>query len=493
MKRYCIFILWLVFNISCSSMIEDNGRAGFEETVETATEENQEDEITKKTYSISGCIGNINQIEDITVLVNGENSLLELNNGCFVLTVSGSGSYRISIGPEEVVTVPEFIDVSVVNEDIDGLSFFVENSTGSFVHETAHDTVVHSVYYDYHQSSTVVAGSVKTPQDGKQIYASSYRNGIPLWQLQTGGIDSDEAVKIIPSENEGYALLCNSVTEDPVTSVKSSNMRLILLDPDGKIISNTVFGGLSAEKAYDMIDTDDGYLVVGSTISFAEGVNSDGIAVKFDNEGNYLWKQVYTHAGESGVTAINRDGSSTIIASYVVDSVTAKTCIMISYIDDSAQILANEVLSSSGNARPSAVRIDNDYIYITGNAFNRPSRGDDGVVIKAAQNLSEMQRIYIGNQYDDRLNDMIVMSDDTIAVAGFITKSGGYRDRDSYLLLLNEDLEMVQENIFDNNNVNDELNSLCRLPSDGYLLGGYIFGSVSDDIYLLYTDSTGRI
>ncbi|SHG73792.1 serine hydrolase domain-containing protein [Winogradskyella jejuensis] len=52
------------------------------------------------------------------------------------------------------------------------------------------------------------------------------------------------------------------------------------------------FGGKAWDKANSIIDTEDGYLIVGSTSSFGKG-NYDMYVIKTDKKGNKLWQNTY--------------------------------------------------------------------------------------------------------------------------------------------------------------------------------------------------------
>lgn len=62
--------------------------------------------------------------------------------------------------------------------------------------------------------------------------------------------------------------------------------------PNGNEIWFKQFGGNSYDKASSILDTEDGYLIIGSTSSYGNG-NYDMLVIKTDKKGNKLWQNTY--------------------------------------------------------------------------------------------------------------------------------------------------------------------------------------------------------
>lgn len=82
-----------------------------------------------------------------------------------------------------------------------------------------------------------------------------------------------------------------------VTTIGSHNQggSTILLTknlPNGNEIWSRRFGGNSYDKASSIIETNDGYLIIGSTSSYGVG-NYDMFVIKTDKKGNKLWQNTY--------------------------------------------------------------------------------------------------------------------------------------------------------------------------------------------------------
>ena len=91
----------------------------------------------------------------------------------------------------------------------------------------------------------------------------------------------------IPTENGSI-----QVTTIGARDNSSSQILLTKNYPNGNEIWSQQFGGNSYDKANSIIDTDDGYLIIGSTSSYGKG-NYDMFVIKTDKKGKKLWQNTY--------------------------------------------------------------------------------------------------------------------------------------------------------------------------------------------------------
>jgi hypothetical protein len=91
----------------------------------------------------------------------------------------------------------------------------------------------------------------------------------------------------IPTEN-------GSIQVTTIGSINGDRSDILLTKnyPNGNEIWFKKFGGKSYDKASSILDTGDGYLIVGSTSSYGKG-NYDMLVIKTDKEGKQLWQKTY--------------------------------------------------------------------------------------------------------------------------------------------------------------------------------------------------------
>lgn len=108
----------------------------------------------------------------------------------------------------------------------------------------------------------------------------------------------------IPTEN-------GSIQVTTIGSKKGNTTDILLTknDKKGNEIWSKRLGGNSWDKASSIIDTKDGYLIIGSTSSYGKG-NYDMFVIKTDKKGNKQWQKTYggfyNEYGKSAV--ITKDG-----------------------------------------------------------------------------------------------------------------------------------------------------------------------------------------
>ena len=107
------------------------------------------------------------------------------------------------------------------------------------------------------------------------------------WEHYLGGKDEDYANKIIYT-GDGYLVVGRTESYGH----GDFDMYSIKLDKNGKWQWYNAYGGDDDDTANDVIELDDGYLLVGTTDSF--GLNrSDIFVVKTDKKGKRLWQRSY--------------------------------------------------------------------------------------------------------------------------------------------------------------------------------------------------------
>ena len=109
-----------------------------------------------------------------------------------------------------------------------------------------------------------------------------------VWRGYYGGEDEDYANAVI-NTGDGYLMVgtSESYSEDEFDGY------VVKIDKNGKKLWHNIFGGEDDDIAYDVVPTKDGgYLIVGSTDSFDMN-HKDIYVVKIDKTGKILWQKLY--------------------------------------------------------------------------------------------------------------------------------------------------------------------------------------------------------
>lgn len=161
----------------------------------------------------------------------------------------------------------------------------------------------------------VIRSFIKTADNGFALfgYTSSYgaggwdswfvktdSNGNMEWQ-QTYGDSKDDAAwsGIQTADDGGYVLIGYTQSY----GMGSRDFWMIKTDTSGTPLFNSTFGDIAYDEAWAGIETDDGFVLAGSTWSFGTGTG-DAWLVKTDTIGNMKWQQIFGSAMDDEVRSL---------------------------------------------------------------------------------------------------------------------------------------------------------------------------------------------
>ncbi len=102
-----------------------------------------------------------------------------------------------------------------------------------------------------------------------------------------GGVDQDFANKIVPS-SDGNLMIVGAYG-----TAGDENVWIIKIDPDGNIIWDKKFGTLSNfEEGLNVCPVKDGYIILAKTIIKGHN-NSDALIIKIDKTGKLVWDRTF--------------------------------------------------------------------------------------------------------------------------------------------------------------------------------------------------------
>jgi len=110
------------------------------------------------------------------------------------------------------------------------------------------------------------------------------------WQTTFGGTLYDLGYSVKQTSDGGYIIAGTTGSY----GAGWVDMWLIKTDASGNEEWNTPLGGGSQEFGSDVVETTDGYVAVGRTLSFSSGPMGDDLwLVKVDLDGNFVWGRTY--------------------------------------------------------------------------------------------------------------------------------------------------------------------------------------------------------
>ncbi len=153
-------------------------------------------------------------------------------------------------------------------------------------------------------------------------------NGTIQWQTTTGFLGVDQAFSLTQTTDGG--IFVGGILD--VTSSNGEGNSLaktqhaggdywaIKLNSNGDIEWRNYFGGTNTDTCYDVVETTDGYILVGSSDSTDVDINNnkgsyDFWIIKIDNAGNLLWEKNFggTEIDEARAITKTNDGNFIIV------------------------------------------------------------------------------------------------------------------------------------------------------------------------------------
>lgn len=133
--------------------------------------------------------------------------------------------------------------------------------------------------------------------DADVLLVRTDENGNHLWNQTLGGEESDYPSALLQCEDGGFAITGSTYNY----GAGNSDAWLLRTDSTGTPLWNYTYGGSEQDSALDFVKTDSGFLLAGSTDSYATSpTHPDAYLICTDNDGNLLWNRTYGDWQEEG-------------------------------------------------------------------------------------------------------------------------------------------------------------------------------------------------
>ena len=175
------------------------------------------------------------------------------------------------------------------------------------------------------------------------IIAKFDKNGDLLWNTNFGGSEYDDFLSLV-EVSDGYVVVGNSREEsfesgdwEGVPGKGGNDAIIVKFDFSGNVLWKKSFGGSGNDSFESVTQSSGGYVAVGYSRkdSFGNGdwdsVSSDvevhAIMVKYDPNGNMVWKKVFGEDFEASLTSVIADGDGFVAAGNIASFVAAEATI----------------------------------------------------------------------------------------------------------------------------------------------------------------------
>ncbi len=285
---------------------------------------------------------------------------------------------------------------------------------------------------------------VQTSDGGYAIggYTNSTGNGIySFWLVKTdskgntqwsqtyGGSGDNLAYSMIQTSDGGYALAGSTTTP----GVGGRQMMLVKTDSNGNMIWSQTYGGAGDSEAYSIIQTSDGdYALAGYTDSSGAG-GKDIYLVKVDATGTLEWSQTYGGAGDDyGYSLVQSNSGGYLLAGSTFSFADGYDNFWLGNIGSNGTLVWSQTYDGGADSIAASLIKTSDEGYALAGSLESSS-GEAFWLVKTDSNGNAQWNQTFSGSGDNYATSLIQTSDGGYAVGGYTDSigAGGY---DFYLI-----------------------------------------------------------
>jgi hypothetical protein len=324
----------------------------------------------------------------------------------------------------------------------------------------------------------------------KDIYVvKTDSQGNEIWSQRYGGLN-DESGNLILETNNGYVIAGSTKSQ----GAGDFDFYLLKTDIQGNELWNKTYGGLGTDYCYNITHTlDGGFMLIGASNSFGNG-NNNIYAIKVDSSGNELWSQLYGgNNNEVGVSVIETNEGDYVIAGSSDSLLNGRQMYLLKIDSQGSKIWSHKYGGVNLEEGYSVLlTLDNGFV-ICGSTRSFGSGSSDVYLVKTDSlgNL-EWENYYGGTGSESGIS-ITQTQNDSYIIAGS-TNSYGAGALDVYLIMTDNMGNEQWSQTYGGSQIDVAL-SIGQTTDNGFIIAGYSdsFGSVSYNAYLIKTDSQGNV
>jgi hypothetical protein len=316
-----------------------------------------------------------------------------------------------------------------------------------------------------------------------------------LWfQKLYGGGGTEEGHDIQKTADSGY-IIAGRTNTPPIAG--SFDAWLLKVDRFGDTLWTGKYGGDQLDGANSVQQTEDGgYILCGTTASYAGTANNALFLVKTDSTGSQLWQKSYSsgtgYNNSCNCVRQTEDGGYILTGSYNEPD-TAGTDIWVLKTNASGDTTWTRRFGESGKYESGThiiITRNNGYA-VTGGTESFGAGNMDIFLLKLSLAGDSLWLQRHGGPEADGARSVLQTPDNGFIIAGNIGSMTA-AENDAYLIKTDSVGREVWNNTYGGVR-NDYFNSIQPVSSGGYIIAGTSATSdnLGNDVYLMYTDDSG--
>ena len=275
-------------------------------------------------------------------------------------------------------------------------------------------------------------------------------------------------------------------------SILLYDMILIRTDSLGKIVWSSTYGGEHPDCGYSVLQTSDGFTIIGSTRSYGAG-ETDVYLVKTDFLGDTIWTKTFGGTdNDRGLSIIQTSDGGYLIAGETWSYGAGSCDVYLIRANSSGDTLWTKTYGGYLNDGACCVIESADSCYlIAGYALSFTAGDADMYLIKTDSNGDTIWTKTYGGSKDDQIGTVYETSDKGFIIEGY-TKSFGAGGTDIYLVKVDSIGDTIWTKTY-GGALAEWGGTVIQSSSGGYSISASTesFGAGGWDIYLIKTNSIG--
>ncbi|MDX1701135.1 MAG: T9SS type A sorting domain-containing protein [Melioribacteraceae bacterium] len=296
----------------------------------------------------------------------------------------------------------------------------------------------------------VIAGKIR---EVGQTYTDVYiirtnSSGDTLWTRIYGNGDTDEANSVIQTEGDGYYVMVgNTRSFGPGNSM----IYFMEVSPTADTMWQQYYGGSANDYGQEVIETEDGYAIIGSTANFGAG-SFDAWIIRVDWDYNIIWsKTIGGSQSDDGYSIKQLTNGDFIGAGRTKSFGQGDFSFLIFRLSSGGDSLWAKVYGGTAKDQCTSVKQAlGGGIIAAGSTESFGAGNTDWYIVRTDVNGNSLWTKTIGGIADDECHSVAITSDGGYVLTGS-TKSYGSGAADLWLVKLAPDPVGINEEMCDMN------------------------------------------
>jgi len=312
-----------------------------------------------------------------------------------------------------------------------------------------------------------------------------------IWSKTFGG-DQSILLKSVLQTSDGYYILGGNIV---YSDSNTADFLLIKLDSQGNIIWSKTFGGDQKDVLFSVLQTPDGgYIAAGYTKSFGAG-NYDFLLIKLDSQGNIIWSKTFGGDQSDFLTSLQQ----TLDGGYIIGGISRSfnsqhyfDALLIK-VDSQGNIIWSKTFEKGGST--TLLKQTNDGGCLVSGIISSFKDNNGSIILNLPflMKLDSEGKIVWEKQYQIETEVFLPSFIEKTNDGGYIL--GGLTEKNTSLFIkIDFQGDVIWARMFEGDE-EDDLETIIQTSDGGYVLGGsaQLLNSDNFDCLMIKMNSEGKI